>query len=268
MTDKEFINIQEKLKKFKYTSMQYIEYEQIQNYDEIHNDEKAIALYGYNNESKTYEYHWASNRIDDLLSIINNSNTNTLITFVPRSWTKELERYGFEIFAIWNDYFIPNIDSVKSDTNPKIINADECENVSKVTLSCRGQSRGFTGQSKEWVKQWILGEAPAVPEYTKNCAVLVHRIDGEIVGVICVGTYAHDSDKGAILWIREVAVLPEFQRRSIARELINQALVYGKKHGTKRAFLMADECNVHAIHLYKSLGFVANKDEAQIDMIK
>ena len=31
---------------------------------------------------------------------------------------------------------------------------------------------------------------------------------------------------------------------------------------------MADECNENAIHLYTKLGFTANKDEKQIDMIK
>lgn len=42
---------------------------------------------------------------------------------------------------------------------------------------------------------------------------------------------------------------PEFQGKVIARKLIGQAFSYGRMHGAKKDFLMADECNVNAIHL-------------------
>jgi ribosomal protein S18 acetylase RimI-like enzyme len=49
---------------------------------------------------------------------------------------------------------------------------------------------------------------------------------------------------------------------------MQQSLSYGKKHGAKRAFLMADDLNEHAIRLYKKIGFKPKEDECQIDMIK
>jgi ribosomal protein S18 acetylase RimI-like enzyme len=85
---------------------------------------------------------------------------------------------------------------------------------------------------------------------------------------VCTATYAHDSQKGPIAWIREVAVRPEYQRMGIGRKLVTQALSYGKENGAVRGFLQADECNIYAIHLYESLGFVSNKHEVQIDMFK
>ena len=48
-------------------------------------------------------------------------------------------------------------------------NADNSENeykeVSEVTLSCRYQSRGFSGQSEEWIQQWVDNK---VVDYTKK----------------------------------------------------------------------------------------------------
>lgn len=173
------------------------------------------------------------------------------------------------MYAAWNDYFNNDISKGVEyiETIENLKNCD-CKEASEVTLSCRGQSRGFSGQTEEWMKQWIEGmESNAVTSGCKDNAVLVHRENNHIVGIICVAIYGHESEKGAILWVREIAVRPEYQRRGIAKKLLSQALFYGKCHGAKRAFLMADECNEHAIKLYESMGFVANKNEAQNDMI-
>ena len=113
------------------------------------------------------------------------------------------------------------------------------------------------------MKQWIDGSSPAVPDYVSDCAVIAEIID-EMVGIICVGIYGNEENK--TLWVREVAVKPEYQGKWIARKLIGQAFAYGIKHNAKKAFLMADECNENAIHLYKSMGFVRNSEEGQIDM--
>ena len=64
-----------------------------------------------------------------------------------------------------------------------------------------------------------------------------------------------------------MCVNPEYQNRGIARRIIKQALLHGKTHGATRAFLAADEQNVGAIHLYKSLGFEPSKEAPQTDML-
>jgi ribosomal protein S18 acetylase RimI-like enzyme len=90
---------------------------------------------------------------------------------------------------------------------------------------------------------------------------------GKLVAIVCTAVYGYESKKGPVAWIREVAVHPDYQNRGIGRRLILQAFNYGKEHGAVRAFLMADECNEQGIHLYTKLGFTANKENAQIDMI-
>ncbi|HWT75648.1 MAG TPA: GNAT family N-acetyltransferase [Mobilitalea sp.] len=262
-----FEALEEKAEAFQYTSMRYTDFSEVSDYEIIYNNDKLILLYGYHPGKEMNEYHWASNSSEELLKAIDKKN-RAYISFVPREWMEELKQFGFEVYAVFNDYVNPDIREVECMEEPELLTEDECEAASAVTVSCKDQSRGFHGETPEWMRSWIRGEEPsAVDTGTQNCAVIVHRENDRIVGVVCTATYAHQSEKGPITWVREVAVQPDFQKRGIARNLILQALSYGKAYGAVRAFLMADECNEHAIRLYERLGFIGNKAEAQIDMI-
>jgi len=95
----------------------------------------------------------------------------------------------------------------------------------------------------------------------------VHRENKKIVGVACAATYAHSSDKGAVVWVRELAVHPDFRRQGIGKRLLLQTLQYGAQHEAVRAFLHVDVQNIAAIHIYESVGFTPQEGEKQIDMI-
>jgi len=265
-----FNNIKEQLKDYKYSSMKYTEYEEISDYDVLYSNEKLILTFGFNVEAGLHEFHWATNSASILLKEVNKSNEKALITFIPTEWIEEFRKNAFHIYAIWNAYFQNDISKSLDQVNSmEFLKEYDCKEASEVTLSCRGQSRGFSGQTEEWMKQWFkVTEPNAVSLDGKDSAVLVHRENDKITGIICVTIYGHGESDGAVLWVREIAVLPEYQRRGIAKALLNQALSYGKSKGAKRAFLMADECNKHAIKLYESVGFIANKGEAQNDMIR
>lgn len=265
MIEQQFHEIKDILQQFCFTSLKYTDYEEIADYEIVINDNKVIIIYGYNPESKRYEYHWACNHKEDLLRHLKKRNDNELITFVPENWVESLKNIGFDIYAIWNDYFAEDLEEYVNCEEPKYIHHDNCKEASEVTRSCGGQSRGFTGQSEEWMKQWIENKEPASSDDTYDCAIICEIIQ-EIVGVICVGIY--ESGDKTVLWIREIAVKPEFQGKGVGRKLIGQAFAYGLKHGAKKAFLMADECNNNALHLYRSMGFKSNPDESQIDMIR
>ena len=89
---------------------------------------------------------------------------------------------------------------------------------------------------------------------------------GAIAGVLLTAVYGYGKEWGPVAWVRELAVLPERQGRGYGRALVQSALNYGLARGAKQAFLMADDCNAHAVSLYRSLGFVPN-DEVQIDLV-
>lgn len=262
-----FEKIQEKACEFKYTSMKYTDYTEVAKFDVLRNDENLILLRGYDDKMSWIDYHFAANSVDELLGAIE-LNDKLHISFVPREWVDSFKQRGFEMYAVFNDYFNNDISNVEVGETPEFLAESECEEAALVTQACKGQSRGFHGETAEWVRSWIRGEEPSANEIAaSHFAALIHRENQKIVGVLFTSIYAHQSPKGPVVWIREVAVHPDYQRKGIGRKLILQTLNYGKAHGAKRAFLAADECNENAIHLYESLGFVGNKEEGQIDMI-
>lgn len=262
-----FDELRDRAEEFQYTSMRYTDYTEVAEFELIRNDEKLILLSGYNSKMLWIEYHFAASSVDELLNAINRTG-KIHISFVPREWLDRFQQQGFEVYAVFNDYNNPDLSNVEIGVEPELLTEAECEAASLVTQACKGQSRGFHGETTEWVRSWIRGEEPSATDTgSENCVAVIHREKNEIVGVLFTSTYNHQSPKGPIVWIREVAVHPSYQRHGIARKLIQQALSYGKAHGATRAFLAADECNEHAIRLYERLGFVGNKEEAQIDMI-
>lgn len=267
LNEKLFSLLKEKTENFKFTSMKYTDYSDVADFEVLRNDDNLILLCGYHSSMEWMEYHFAANTVEELLDSISKKE-KLHITFIPKEWVDHFKNNGFEVYAVFNDYINPDISNTEATIEPELLTEEECETAALVTQACKGQSRGFHGETPEWMKSWIRGEeSSAADTEAQNCAVLIHRENDVIVGVLCTATYAHQSVKGPIVWVREVAVHPSYQRRGIARKLILQALSYGKAHGATRAFLAADECNEHAIHLYEQLGFVGKKEEAQIDMI-
>ena len=264
MEEKLFDTIQESISNYQYTSMRYIDYGEVCNYDIVSNTEQLVLLCGYYDPAKAFEYHWAANKAEDIIALIDKKES--LITFVPQEWIKTFEGAGFYIRSAWHDHFKSSLSDIVDEVKDAIVLKDsECKEASEVTMSCRYKSRGFTGETEEFFREWLSDNDKDHP----NSIIFVEKNDiGEIVGLVCTTTYGHGSEKGPVAWIREVCVRPEYQNRGIARKLILQALSHGKKHGATRAFLAADEMNENAIHLYTSIGFEPSKEESQIDMIK
>lgn len=264
MRKEEFDLLYNRLDRYRYTSMEYCEFEEVKEYDVVCNTHSLLLIRGFHTEAKALEYHWASNQAGNIIRNIKESSC--FITFVPHEWIPEFEAAGYSIRNAWHDYFLDSLEAVTNEADSgELLGVEECEAASAVTMSCRGQSRGFTGQTAGWIKDWLTGADTTV----KNQAVFIQRNElGEVEGLVCAGTYNHEDEKGATVWIREAAVLPQYQNQGIARKLITQALSYGKKHGAGRGFLAADECNKNAIHLYTSIGFRPGPEESQIDMIR
>ena len=269
MTEEIFNRIQSKLNKFKFSSMNYIDYKDICNYEVKVENDNIMLIYGFNYEGKINEYHWATNSVQYLIDCLKDKK-EFLVTFIPHEWVQKLEEVGLIVRNAWRDYFKYNLNEIEPLDNFEFLTIEECEEASKVTMMCKNQSRGFTGQTSKWMKEWISNtEISGSNTGTRNNGVIIERgINNEIIGVICVATYGHEVEKDPILWIREIAVIPKFQNNGIGRKLILRALAYGKKHNAARAFLAADECNYPGIHLYTDIGFVPSEEKSQIDMIK
>lgn len=262
MTEETFDRLQAASADFAFTSLAYADYLDLKEHSVLEESDALILLYGYNKESKLWEYHWATNDSAVLLDCIK-PKTDTIVSFVPADWIDAFRERGFSFYARWQDYFISDINAVDTIEGGTLLTDAECADAAAITQACRYQSRGFSGQTEAWVRSWLNNEN----DDTENNAIFIDKDEDRIVGIVCTATYAHDHPKGAVVWIREAAVDPKYQGRGIGRKLIKQALNYGKRHGATRAFLAADECNTGAIALYKSIGFCEGEDEPQNDLI-
>lgn len=264
----EFENIKASLERFNWSSMNYVEYEQLEQYDVIQNNDDAILVFGVNEAADMHELYWAANDYSPIVGAVKGCGKSVLVSFVPEEWKTNFSDHGFVEYGAMREYWIDHLSVEANVPNYVMMTDDEAELASNVTMSCQGQSREYHGETPDWIRSWINGtEVNALATNASDCAVLVNREESGMNGIVCVAIYGHNSDKGAIVWIRELAVKPESQGKGIGRKLLLQGLRYGEERGAKRAFLMADECNVHAVRLYQNTGFVPNMNEIQLDML-
>lgn len=80
--------------------------------------------------------------------------------------------------------------------------------------------------------------------------------EGKLVGNVSVYPADWPSSLGRTWIIANVAVHPEYQRRGIARRLMQNTMNMIRQRGGTRAILQVDHDNAPARHLYHSLGFV------------
>ncbi len=268
MIDREkFDVIKGKLRDFKYHSLEYIEYESIADYNIIKDDEEGLILFGRQAEIGKYEVHWAVNQVEILIEQVRKLGKDILVTFLPLEWRDYLVNEGFYEYGFLREYWIEQIDKVDTGgIQIKYLGENREKEASKVTYSCRWQSREFRGESEEWIKQWLNGTCTDAVSCSKT-NILIHEEAGILAGIVCVAIYGGNSVRGKVVWVRELAVNPKFQGRGIGQNLILQALAYGKEQGAVRSFLMADELNEPAKHVYEKTGYVGSETEIQLDMI-
>jgi [ribosomal protein S18]-alanine N-acetyltransferase len=79
--------------------------------------------------------------------------------------------------------------------------------------------------------------------------VVLARIRGEIVGYACRWLHADAVE------VQNVAVHPDWRRRSIGRQLVETLLAEARAAGVSRALLEVRRTNRPALSLYRKLGF-------------
>jgi ribosomal protein S18 acetylase RimI-like enzyme len=77
--------------------------------------------------------------------------------------------------------------------------------------------------------------------------------DGTAVGFASAVHYVHP-DKPTELWINEVGVAPAFQRKGLAKAILQTLLSHARSLGCSEAWVLTDEDNAPARALYKSAG--------------
>ena len=264
ITETEYKKITEQLESFTYTSLAYTPYEYISDCTVLIDTNDLILIQGHNEELAMIELYFCTNSIPSLLNAVNAIKKPIYMQFVPNAHVDEFKSHGFKSFAHFREMYSYDI---QSDCSVNVISIEEAKEAAAVTRSCRLQSRGFLGETTEWAESWIQGKDPNASN-CKHSAILASKYENTITGIVAVTLYSFDKPEGPTLWIREVAVRPEFQHSGYGKQLLSQAFAYGAKYKAAKAFLMADVLNVNALSLYKQFGFSYIDDEGQIDMIR
>lgn len=263
------IDLMEKAEKFKFKSIEYLDEEDATKMKVLIDNDSILVLESIVDD--TLKIDWATNNpyllIETLNQIELNLNKQTgikhiSIEFIPEDIVNNLESNGYEIVSEWMDYWLDNLNTIpvqSSDITIRDINEDEYTLASSITKDCKGMSRGYNGESVEWLKEWNDDE---------YSSIFVAEKDHRIVGVCAVNLYGFDSPKGTVLWLREVAVKPTYHSQKIGLDLMLYALSWGIQNGAKRSFLACDRENTQAIRLYENLGYVKKTNRGQINMRK
>lgn len=83
---------------------------------------------------------------------------------------------------------------------------------------------------------------------------LAASIDGRIVGGLTAHTLPLTRIEEFEIFIYDIAVTPEYQRRGIGRQLIETLREQASATGIKLAWVPADNEDTHALDFYKALG--------------
>ena len=89
--------------------------------------------------------------------------------------------------------------------------------------------------------------------------VLVALTENEVAGGLTayeLSTYYSDSSE---IFLYDLAVKPEYQRRGIGKGLIESLRAYCRKNEIKEFFVMAHEEDEHAVEFYRSTGGKSEK---------
>ncbi|MBU5593197.1 GNAT family N-acetyltransferase [Clostridium sp. MSJ-4] len=262
-----------KAQSYKYNSVMYKDLEDIGDIHEENIVEIADAVFIIKETFKEVIIYWGAqtkesffhgfNKVINIISNKNIKQNRLFIEFIPEDFIEGMEDLGFRVVSEWTDYWVDNLQSIKVPASPfesvRLLNADEFHSAAKVLQSCEGYSREFTGESDEWVKEWNEDE---------NSCVLVAEENSEIIGVCCLNIYGFYSEKGPVLWLREIGVMPRWQGKGIGYALINKAFKWGEEHGAKRSFLACDIENCNGIRLYEKFGYRKKEGRGQINMAK
>lgn len=262
--------ILEKGIEYRYNSMEYTDAEDLEGASLIINTEDYIfVLKELEDKNRLY---WAARSKHDFLRGISilrdkigkdNKIKPIYMEFVPEEFISELEALGFKMHSEFLDFWKLHLE-VENDSKQFLykirpITGDEYSAASKITKACKDLSRGFRGETEDFVKEWSEAE---------NSIVLAAEDNEELIGVCFLNLYGFESERGTVLWLRELAVDPKYHSKGIGGALIRAAIAWGIEKGAKRSFLACDTENYNAIKLYESYGYKKRAGRGQINMIE
>lgn len=254
-------NVIKRAKKFAYNSFQYMVPEAPLKVFE--GDDYIIIA---EQDHDRIKFFWAVDSFERLREAVKENveefvPAEVFLEFIPPEFVDGLEENGFQVISEWVDFWMADLQDKSWDypltAEIRLIDDSEAGLAASVTRSCAGVSREFRGESEPAMLEWMNQEDHEILVAVKN---------EQIVGVCMMATY--EGGKGKTVWLRELAVHPDYQYQGIGRSLAKVCLEWGQEQGGLVSFLATDTENLHAIRLYEKLGYQRQEGRGQINMVK
>lgn len=129
--------------------------------------------------------------------------------------------------------------------NIRIMSINDYDSVYNLWINTPGMGLNSADDSREGIARYL-------ERNPTTC--FVAEEDGEIVGAILSG---HDGRRG---YISHTAVLPQYRRRGIARELVNHAMSALEREGINKTALVVFARNEIGNGFWESMGFTVRHD--------
>jgi len=82
-----------------------------------------------------------------------------VISGIPENLHDSFRMHGFDEYAVFQDYWIDTLIPPGEQHNDYVfLRGDEYLAASKISVACKGQSRGFEGEPPVWFSDWLRGE--------------------------------------------------------------------------------------------------------------
>ena len=252
LTKEAFDTLHDKASKCKYTyAFDHLDYDECQNAAVLSDNDDLIILIN------KIEVYWATNDPDMLLNALCSIPEKLYIEFIPPEYIEKFEQAGFYVYAEFVDFFNNNLRETQTGFTDyhaiEFANKDDIDTIRAMTTMSVDQTRGFRYETEQWYLDFL----------TDNDIIILQK-DGVLIGYCCVSVYAN----GTILWVRRIAVHPDYQGKGYGGQLMERAFTYGIHKGAHRAFLHADIQNTSGIRLYNRYGFAAQSERGEIIMIR
>lgn len=109
------------------------------------------------------------------------------------------------------------------------------------------EMKGFTLPGTSYLQSLLANE---------HMIFYVALLDGEVIGGLTAHTLPSVYFESNEIYIYDLAVKSEYQRKGIGRTLMDELKYYCKNRGNKEVYVQADLEDQHAIDFYKATGGV------------
>jgi len=169
-----FNTLIERAKKFKYSSINYINFDDCKSAELLKDSDNLILI--LDKSKSPARLYFAANEFKPLINIIAGISGKLRLHFVPREFAADIKSIGFvewaEFLDFWNTGLTKTASHFDSQNDIKYLDEDEIEGASAVSKRCELQSRGFESVQTDCFLAWL-----------RDGAVIVHKKDSVMTGV-------------------------------------------------------------------------------------